>query len=133
VYASVLSPYVLHALPITVFLILSPEKYVVRSTEHKALCYVDFSTPLLPHPSWAQISSSALYINRIYVWLFWVLLIQFCISVLEFGRGFIVQHLVPRCWSNGRGLGRHVSLSAAFPFPLLCSAVRGLVRCCINL
>jgi hypothetical protein len=39
----------------------SPEWYMVRSTEHKALCYAVFSTPLLPHPSWAQISSSALY------------------------------------------------------------------------
>jgi hypothetical protein len=29
---------------------LSPKWYSVRSTEHKAPCYVVFSTPLLPHP-----------------------------------------------------------------------------------
>ena len=33
------SPYMLHALPISVFLIWSPELYLVRSTEHKAACY----------------------------------------------------------------------------------------------
>jgi hypothetical protein len=48
-----------HVLPISVFLTSSPERYLVRSTEHKAPCYAVFSTPLLPHPSWAQISSSA--------------------------------------------------------------------------
>jgi hypothetical protein len=26
------------------------KKYLVRSTQHKALCYVVFSTPLLPRP-----------------------------------------------------------------------------------
>ena len=50
-YAPLLSPYVLHALPISVFLIWSPEWYLVRSTEHKASCYVIFSITLLPHPS----------------------------------------------------------------------------------
>jgi hypothetical protein len=54
-------PYVPHVLPISVFLTWSPEWYLVRSTEHKALCYAVFSTPLLPHSSWAQISFSALY------------------------------------------------------------------------
>jgi hypothetical protein len=51
-------PYVPHVLPISVILTWSPEWYLVRSTEHKALCYAVFSTPLLPHPSYAQISSS---------------------------------------------------------------------------
>ena len=55
------SPYVLHALPISVFLIWSSEWYLVRNTEHKAPPYAVFSTPLLSHPSWAQISSSASY------------------------------------------------------------------------
>jgi hypothetical protein len=32
-------PYVLHILPISVFLTWSPELYLVRSTEHKAPCY----------------------------------------------------------------------------------------------
>ena len=36
----------------------------MRNTQHKALCYVVFSTPLLPHPSWAQISSSAPYSRK---------------------------------------------------------------------
>jgi hypothetical protein len=48
-------PFVLHTPPISVFLIWSPEWYLVRSTEHEAPCYVVFSTLLLPHPSWAQI------------------------------------------------------------------------------
>jgi hypothetical protein len=34
------------------------------TTEHKAPCYAVFSTPLLPHPSRAQISSSALYSRK---------------------------------------------------------------------
>jgi hypothetical protein len=37
-YALLLSPFVLHALSITVFSILSPEWYLVRNTEHTALC-----------------------------------------------------------------------------------------------
>ena len=60
-YAPLSPPYVLHAPPITVFLTWSPIWYLVRNTEHKARCYAVFSTPLLPHPSEAQISSSALY------------------------------------------------------------------------
>jgi hypothetical protein len=62
-YAPFLSPSVLHSLPIS-YLIRSCEWYFVRSTEHKALCYVVFSTPLLPRPSWAQISFSALYSRK---------------------------------------------------------------------
>ena len=48
-------PYVLHSPPLSVFLIWSPEWYLVRSTEDKVPCYVVFSTPLLPRPSLAQI------------------------------------------------------------------------------
>ena len=36
-YAALLVPYVLHALPISFLLILSPNYYVVRSREHKLL------------------------------------------------------------------------------------------------
>jgi hypothetical protein len=36
--------YVLHALPISVFLTVSPKEYLVRCIEHKALCYVAFFT-----------------------------------------------------------------------------------------
>ena len=43
-------PYVLHALPISVFCISSPEWYLGKSTEHSAPCYVVFSSPLLPRP-----------------------------------------------------------------------------------
>jgi hypothetical protein len=46
-YASLLSPYVLLALSISVLLFLSPEQYLVKSAEHKAHRYVVFSTPLL--------------------------------------------------------------------------------------
>ena len=34
------------------------------NTEHKAPCYVVFSTLLLPRPSWVQISSSAPYFHK---------------------------------------------------------------------
>jgi hypothetical protein len=54
----------LHVLPISVFLTWSPEWYLVRNTQHKAPCYVVFSTPLLPRPSSFQISSSALYSGK---------------------------------------------------------------------
>jgi hypothetical protein len=43
-----LPPYVLHVLPILFFLIWSPEWYLMRSTEHKALRYVVFCTRHLP-------------------------------------------------------------------------------------
>ena len=55
------SPYVLHALPISVILIWTPEWYVVRSTEHKVPHCVVFSTPLLRRLSQVQVSSSAPY------------------------------------------------------------------------
>ena len=57
-------PSVLHNLPILIFLISWPEYYLSRSTVHKALSYAVFSTPLLPHPSWVQISSSAAYSRK---------------------------------------------------------------------
>jgi hypothetical protein len=44
-------PYVLHSSPLSLFLILSPEWYLVRSTEHKVPRFVVISTPLLPRPS----------------------------------------------------------------------------------
>jgi hypothetical protein len=55
------SPYVLHALPISVILIWTPEWYVVRSTEHKVPRCVVFSTPLLRRLSQVQVSVSAPY------------------------------------------------------------------------
>ena len=54
-------PYVLHSPPISFFLILSSEQYLVSSSDHKATLHVVFSTVLLSHPSQAQISSSASY------------------------------------------------------------------------
>jgi hypothetical protein len=56
---------VLHALLISVFLISSPERYLASSAEHKAPCYAVFSTPVLPHPYWAQISSSTPYSRKL--------------------------------------------------------------------
>ena len=44
-------PYVLHALQISFFLILSPEQYWVMSTDHSAPHYAASSTPLLPRAS----------------------------------------------------------------------------------
>jgi hypothetical protein len=41
----------LHAPPILFFSILSPEQYLVSSTDHYAPHYVVFSTPLSPRPS----------------------------------------------------------------------------------
>ena len=58
-------PYVLHALPIAVFLILSPQQYLVKSTVHKAPRYVVFSTPLLPLPSRPDILLSTLFSKTI--------------------------------------------------------------------
>ena len=63
-YTPLLFSYVLHVLFISIFLIWSPQEYLVRITEHRAPRYVVFSTPLLPHPSWAQISSSAPYSRK---------------------------------------------------------------------
>jgi hypothetical protein len=54
-------PYVPHVLPISVFLTWSPEWYLVRSTELKALCYAVFSTPLLPHSLGPNILLSTLF------------------------------------------------------------------------
>jgi hypothetical protein len=48
IYASLPSPYVLHAPPISFFSILSPTRYWVRSTDHSTPHYVTFSIPLLP-------------------------------------------------------------------------------------
>jgi len=58
-YAPLLSPYVLHAPPISFFLIRSP-KYLV-STDHTVYHYVIFPTPLLSHLLHTQISSLAPY------------------------------------------------------------------------
>jgi hypothetical protein len=51
VHTSPLTLYALHATPISFFLILSPAKYWVRSTDYSALHYVIFSIPLSPRPS----------------------------------------------------------------------------------
>jgi hypothetical protein len=50
VYTYLLSPYVAHASPIAFFLILSPEWYLVRSTEQKAPHFIAFSVLLSPCP-----------------------------------------------------------------------------------
>jgi hypothetical protein len=54
-------PFVLHAPPISFFVTWSSEYNLRRSTDDKAPLYIVFSTPLLPVPSQAQISSSAFY------------------------------------------------------------------------
>ena len=56
-----LFPYVLHATPISLFSILSTEKYCVMSIDHYAPLYVVFSTTLLSCPSYVQIFSSVPY------------------------------------------------------------------------
>jgi hypothetical protein len=56
-----LPPYVLHAPPISIFSILSPARYWIRSTDRSAPHYVIFSIIPLPRPSLAQIFSSAPY------------------------------------------------------------------------
>ena len=67
-YAPLLSPYVLHAPPVSVFLIWSPGWYLVRSTEHKGPCYAVFSTPLIPRPSEVQIFPSALCSRKLWAY-----------------------------------------------------------------
>jgi len=47
-YAPLQSPYVLHAPPISFFLIWSPELCLVKNRDNKAPQYVVFSTPLSP-------------------------------------------------------------------------------------
>ena len=64
-YAPLLSPFVLLALPISVFLTSSPEWYLVWSTEHKAPCYVVFSTPLFPRPLVSNTLLSTLFSNNL--------------------------------------------------------------------
>ena len=49
VHASPLPPYALHAPPISLFSISSPEKYWVKGTDHKSPHYVLFCIPLSPH------------------------------------------------------------------------------------
>jgi hypothetical protein len=55
------SYYVPYSPPISFFLIWSPEQYLVRSTDHKAPCYVVFSTTLLSILSKPQLSPLAPY------------------------------------------------------------------------
>ena len=63
--------YSLHAPPISLFLALSPESYLVRRTEHKAPLYVVFSTPVSSRPSQALTFSSVPYsrITSAHVWI----------------------------------------------------------------
>ena len=60
-YKPLLSPYVLHAPLNSLFYSLSPEQYLVRTTNNSALYYVIFSIPLLLRPSQPQISPTAPY------------------------------------------------------------------------
>ena len=53
-----LHSYTPHAQPISIFSILSPAQYWVRSTNHLALRYAITSIPPLPRPSQVQIFSS---------------------------------------------------------------------------
>jgi hypothetical protein len=45
------------------FLILSPEQYWVRNTDHSAPHYAASSTPLLPRPCWTQLDDKPAYPN----------------------------------------------------------------------
>jgi hypothetical protein len=48
-------PYAPHALPMSFVSILPPAQYWVRSTDHSALRYAAFSSPLSPRPSvWSR-------------------------------------------------------------------------------
>jgi hypothetical protein len=64
-HAPLLSPFVLLALPISVFLTWWPKWYVVRNTEHKAPCYVVFSNPLFPRPVVSNTLLSTLFSNNL--------------------------------------------------------------------
>ena len=57
-------PYELRAPSVSSFSISSFEQYLVSSRDHTAPLSVVFSTPLLPRPSWTQISSSAPYSRK---------------------------------------------------------------------
>ena len=58
-------PHVLHALPISFFLILSPEQYWVRSTVHSAPHYVVSSTPVTSTLLGPNILISTLFSNTL--------------------------------------------------------------------
>ena len=60
-YAPLLSPIRATCLACLSLLDLITEWYLARNTEHRAPCYVVFSTPLMPRPSYAQISSAPYY------------------------------------------------------------------------
>ena len=60
-YTPFLSPMCATFPSTSLFSIWSPKWYLVRSWDHEALHYLVFSIPMLPHPSWAQIFSSATY------------------------------------------------------------------------
>jgi hypothetical protein len=62
--------YVPHVSPTSLFLIWLPE-YWVSSTDPKVPSYVVFSTPPLPCPSSAQISTSASYIKCTILYFFY--------------------------------------------------------------
>jgi hypothetical protein len=57
-------PYVPHVLPISFFLTLSPEWYLVRNTEHKALVMQSSSRPLHLIPLWPKYSPQHLILEN---------------------------------------------------------------------
>jgi hypothetical protein len=89
----------------------SPEWYLVRSTEHKAPRYVVFPTPLLPHASWAQISSSAPYSRKPSAY------ILPSVSATK----FVKIQLRNSSWTNG-------IIYVCYGFPQM-SIVRSMKRC----
>jgi len=66
-HASLLFPYMLYALPISIFSTWSPKQYLVNGTDHRAH-YTVPSVPLLPRSSQAQIPSSASYSRTPYAY-----------------------------------------------------------------
>ena len=55
IHPPLLTPYAPHAQPISVFSILSPAQYWVRSTNHLAPRYAVSCNPALPRPSWEEL------------------------------------------------------------------------------
>jgi hypothetical protein len=67
-YAPLVFPHnLLHDSPILLFLIWSPELYLLRSTHHLAPHYVVFSKPLLPPPSKAHTFSLKSFFQKLQI------------------------------------------------------------------
>jgi hypothetical protein len=103
-YAPLFTPYVLHILPILVYLIWSPECHLVRNTEHNALCYVAFSTPLLVVPPTPKYNVCVVYTCIIYTNVVFNKFVGHLSVKMDFASywHFTLQFLISECMRRGK-------------------------------